>query len=91
MEYVTGGAIKAGFHEVVVVPETLKAIERQKALPRPLWRISSTLFYHLASDQILQPLAHFKTADALKSYPAQLVGTQVQKELGFLELSGNSI
>lgn len=89
LEYATGGAIKAGFHEVVVVPETIKAIERQHALSRPIWRISSTLFYHLASDHTLQPLAHFRTSDSLKAYPAQLVGTQVQKELGFLELSQN--
>ncbi len=87
LEYVTGGAITAGFHEVVVIPSTLEAIERQKQKNRPLWRISSTLFYHLASDSILQPLSHFRTAEALKKYPAQLVGHQVQKELGFLELS----
>lgn len=89
LEYVTGGAIKAGFHEVIVVPDTIKAIERQQALYRPIWRISSTLFYHLASDHILQPLAHFKTSDSLKAYPAQFVGTQVQKELGILELAQN--
>ncbi len=86
-EYITGGAVVAGFHEVCVVEETLAAIERQKQKGRPNWRISSTLFYHLASDNILEPVAHFRTPEAIKAYPAQYVGTQVQKELGFLELA----
>ena len=91
LEYMTGGTIVAGFHEVVVVDDTLKAIERQKENQRPLWRISSTLFYHLASDRTLAPLTPFVVDESIKEkYPPQYVGTQVAKELGFLELSKSS-
>ena len=87
MEWLTGGFIQAGFHEVVVVPETLDAVERSLAENRPLWRISSTLFFHIASDQILEPIAHFRNEASLKKYPAIPTGEQVQRELGFISLA----
>ncbi|KAI8592548.1 hypothetical protein BDZ88DRAFT_406897 [Geranomyces variabilis] len=86
IEICTGGAVVAGFHEVVVVEDTLKAIERQQARQRPLWRISSTLFFHMASDTLLQPLGSFATPEALAAYPPILAGKQVQRELGFISL-----
>lgn len=51
MEWLTGGEILAGFHEVIVTPETLKAVEKAKAEGRSLWRVSSTLFSHIASGE----------------------------------------
>jgi isopenicillin N synthase-like dioxygenase len=58
LEHITGGLIKAGFHEVVVNDKTVQVIEDRKArLPdRPLVRISSTFFWHLSSDHDLEPL-----------------------------------
>lgn len=58
LEHITGGLIKAGFHEVVVNEQTLAVVERRKAeLPdRPLVRISSTFFWHLSSDFDLIPI-----------------------------------
>ncbi|TFK30911.1 Clavaminate synthase-like protein [Coprinopsis marcescibilis] len=58
LEYITGGLIRAGFHEVVVNDQTLAVIERRKTeFPdRPLIRISSTFFWHLSSDEVLAPL-----------------------------------
>jgi isopenicillin N synthase-like dioxygenase len=58
LEYITGGLIRAGFHEVVVNEQTLATIERRKReLPdRPLIRISSTFFWHLSSDEVLAPI-----------------------------------
>ncbi|KJZ77679.1 hypothetical protein HIM_02856 [Hirsutella minnesotensis 3608] len=58
LEYITGGLVKAGYHEVVVNEDTIKAIERRKReFPdRPLIRISSTLFWHLNSDFDLNPV-----------------------------------
>ncbi|KAH6596532.1 hypothetical protein BASA61_003460 [Batrachochytrium salamandrivorans] len=87
MEWITGGHIKAGYHEVVVVPQTLEAIERQRAAGRPLWRISSTLFFHLGSDILLEPLEPFRDEVSIKKYPAILTGEQVQVELGFISLA----
>ena len=85
LEFMTGGLILAGFHEVVVVESTLDALERQKIRNRPLWRVSSTLFYHLASDQMLEPLPKYKSLAGDK-YPSQYVGHQVQRELGLINL-----
>jgi isopenicillin N synthase-like dioxygenase len=88
-EWVTGGHVLAGFHEVVVTDETLAAVERQRAANRPLWRISSTLFSHIASDQILRPIAGFANAEADAAYPPLAAGEQVVKELEAIKLGGH--
>ncbi|KAH8835503.1 Clavaminate synthase-like protein [Flagelloscypha sp. PMI_526] len=58
LEHITGGLIKAGFHEVVVNADTMKTIaDRKQRFPdRPLIRISSTFFWHLSSDYDLTPI-----------------------------------
>ncbi|KAF4975715.1 hypothetical protein FZEAL_7532 [Fusarium zealandicum] len=58
IEHITGGLVKAGYHEVVVNDKTVETIERRKReFPdRPLVRISSTLFWHLGSDFDLTPV-----------------------------------
>lgn len=59
LEHITGGLIKAGYHEVVVNQQTINTIERREAeFPdRPLIRISSTFFWHLSSDHDLAPIS----------------------------------
>jgi len=86
LEWMTGGAITAGFHEVVVCDDTLKAVERAKAKDASLWRISSTLFAHVNSDKTLVPLAPFATPEALATYPATLAGKQSEDELKAIAL-----
>ncbi|KAG5650452.1 hypothetical protein H0H81_012191 [Sphagnurus paluster] len=58
LEHLTGGLIKAGFHEVVVNEKTISVIESRKIQfpERPLIRISSTFFWHLNSDFDLVPI-----------------------------------
>ncbi|KAH9997744.1 hypothetical protein BJV74DRAFT_877297 [Russula compacta] len=58
LEHLTGGLIKAGYHEVVVNEATIATIQRRKIeFPdRPLIRISSTFFWHLSSDYDLAPI-----------------------------------
>ncbi|KAK0246270.1 hypothetical protein EDD85DRAFT_803664 [Armillaria nabsnona] len=58
LEHISGGLIKAGYHEVVVNDRTLAVIERRKREQpsRPLIRISSTFFWHLSSDYDLEPI-----------------------------------
>lgn len=58
LEHLTGGLVKAGYHEVVVNDKTVDTIERrEKDFPdRPLIRISSTFFWHLSSDFDLTPI-----------------------------------
>lgn len=57
LEHLTGGLVKAGYHEVVVNGQTIETVERRaRELPdRPLVRISSTFFWHLSSDFDLTP------------------------------------
>lgn len=93
LEHMTGGSITAGYHEVVVTDETVKVLEGRKesnrlnpSAARPLWRISSTVFWHIGSDEILEPLSPFNTCQALKSYPSEYTGDMVRKELGLIGL-----
>lgn len=87
LEYLTGGTILAGMHEVVVTQESLQAIDTARAAGRPLWRVSSTVFAHIASDQTLTPLALFATADACAKYPAVAAGLFVEGELHKIKLA----
>jgi len=86
LEWMTGGTITAGFHEVVVTPETLQAVTRAKQENRPLWRVSSTLFSHINSDLTLKPVGNFENTKSLKEYPPILAGTQVAEELAAIKL-----
>lgn len=92
-EYLTGGHVLAGFHEVVVTPATRATIEAKQAKSESLWRISSTLFSHIASDVVLQPLEPFAQADpaCVEKYPPTFTGDQVAKELEAINLSGDAI
>lgn len=59
LEHITGGLIKAGYHEVIVNDNTLAAMQdrREHHPERPLIRISSTFFWHLSSDFNLDPIS----------------------------------
>lgn len=71
LEHITGGLIKAGFHEVVVNERTVEVIaKRKEQFPdRPLIRISSTFFWHLNSDHDLAPIP--KLAEEAKRIRAE--------------------
>ena len=91
MEVLTGGNIKAGYHEVVVLPQTLDVLERRKEQGQPLWRISSTLFFHLASDVTLKPMSSIeKVADNYKVWKDMKVGEFVKRELGLISLAADN-
>ncbi|KAM3433517.1 hypothetical protein MY4824_005935 [Beauveria thailandica] len=62
LEHITGGLIKAGFHEVTVNEATVATMQRRAAEKpdRPQIRISSTLFWHLNSDFDLKPVEELK-------------------------------
>jgi isopenicillin N synthase-like dioxygenase len=87
LEWLTGGDIEAGFHEVVVSDKTLASIEKAKAAGKSnLWRVSSTLFSQMRYDSILEPLEQFSTAENLKKYPPTLTYEQVEEELRHIGL-----
>ncbi|KAG1363867.1 hypothetical protein COCNU_11G006940 [Cocos nucifera] len=88
LEWLTGGECLAGMHEVVVTKRTLEAIELARQQNRSLWRVSSTLFAHIASDATLQPLGHFAVAPDASKYPPICAGDFVEQELAVINLKG---
>eukprot|EP00898_Chlorokybus_atmophyticus_P006771 jgi/Chlat1/7095/Chrsp57S09122 len=87
LEWLTGGECQAGMHEVVYADSTAHAVEVARAAGRSLWRVSSTVFGHIASDALLQPLGHFAHASEAHKYPATLAGEYVEAELAILRLN----
>jgi isopenicillin N synthase-like dioxygenase len=90
IEYLTGGHVLAGFHEVVVSPGTVKVIESRKAQGKSLWRVSSTCFGHIQSDQKLETLGHIKTQESAEKFPPKYAGDQVREELMAISLDRTS-
>ncbi|KAK8849815.1 hypothetical protein IAR55_005151 [Kwoniella newhampshirensis] len=97
IEWLTGGLIKAGYHEVVCTQATLDTIEKRKVeFPdRPLIRISSTFFWHLTPDVLLKPIPSLRKEAETRfgpqeEYGEMLVGHQVRRELGLIALMSNS-
>ncbi|KCV71649.1 hypothetical protein H696_01068 [Fonticula alba] len=86
LEWLTGGAIRAGYHEVVFDETTRRALDAARAANRPLWRVSSTMFHHINSDATLEPLGPFATEEACKAYPPTLCGDYVTSELEVIQL-----
>jgi len=86
LEWVTGGKIFAGLHEVVVSEETIKAIEKAKLENRSLWRISSTMFASVRYDYELKPQGIFANEESLKKYPATIALQQCEDEFRAIDL-----
>lgn len=65
----TGGYLKAGFHEVV----HNEVVEEQKQMNlkagRNLWRVASTLFCHVQGDLSMRPFGRFRSAKVEEIYP----------------------
>ncbi|TBU39081.1 Clavaminate synthase-like protein [Dichomitus squalens] len=86
LEHLSGGLVKAGYHEVVVNDATLQAIERRMAghPDRPLIRISSTFFWHLSSDYDLAPIpALQERARALRADAITLGKIDLEEETAY--------
>lgn len=100
LEQLTGGYIKAGFHEVIYTDKTkevvdIKLAENEKGANHILWRISSTLFSHLRYDVDLSPLKsieHLWDKDAINSgkYPTQTAHDRLMIELEAINLANGS-
>lgn len=80
LEWLTGGYIKAGYHEVIVSKDTQAKLIEKEIKKESLWRVSSTFFSHCRSDAWLEPY------NDNKNYPKIQVGTQVQNELKNINL-----
>jgi len=86
MEWLTGGQIQAGYHEVICTKDTLSCKEAAVKNGRSIWRVSSTVFSQLASDEILRPLPRFETKESTRKYPPMPVGQFVESELKYINL-----
>ena len=72
--------------QVICSDATLAAAKKALQAGRSTWRVSSTVFAHIASDQTLRPLACFDSPAACQQYPEVLAGHQVEQELSALNL-----
>ncbi|KAG2668630.1 hypothetical protein I3760_14G000800 [Carya illinoinensis] len=88
IEWLTAGDCIAGMHEVVVTNRTIEAIKLASEENRSLWRVSSTLFAHVASDAVLKPLGHFAESPVASKYPPMCAGEFVEQELAVINLKG---
>lgn len=97
-EYVTGGHVRAGMHEVVVTQKTVDSLNAKKQAAggelesKDYWRVSTTMFGTLCHDATLQPLGHFADLPTAKDYPPILGGDQVAnalKAIGMANASGD--
>ena len=90
LEYVTGGEVAAGWHEVVVTEAAAAAaaaaVARPDAPPGAGWRVSSTVFGHVASDAVLRPLGRFAGREGAARYPPVAAGEFVSRELEAIRL-----
>ncbi|XP_021834647.1 uncharacterized protein LOC110774424 [Prunus avium] len=89
IEWLTAGDCIAGMHEVVVTNRTVDAIKLATEEHRLLWRVSSTLFAHIASDAVLKPLGRFAESSLASKYPVIYAGEFVEQELAVINLKGN--
>jgi isopenicillin N synthase-like dioxygenase len=78
LEYLTGGHVKAGYHEVILSEGAQTAAKRAIQAGESLWRISSTVFAHINSDCILEPVLQ---SDDEESFPPVQAGAFVAAEL----------
>ncbi|EPS69800.1 hypothetical protein M569_04962, partial [Genlisea aurea] len=89
IEWLTAGECMAGMHEVVVTERTIDAINSALEQNRSTWRVSSTLFAHIASDAELKPLGHFQDSSSrAEKYPPTCAGEFVEQELSAINLKG---
>lgn len=86
LEWLTGGLIRAGMHEVVCSDATALAMQRAAAAHRPLWRVSSTVFAHIRSDVVLEPLPGFG-AEVAARYKPVTAGAFVREEIEAIKLA----
>eukprot|EP00419_Tripos_fusus_P024854 CAMPEP_0172708498 /NCGR_PEP_ID=MMETSP1074-20121228/51153_1 /TAXON_ID=2916 /ORGANISM="Ceratium fusus, Strain PA161109" /LENGTH=408 /DNA_ID=CAMNT_0013531483 /DNA_START=72 /DNA_END=1298 /DNA_ORIENTATION=+ len=100
MEYLTGGWVKAGMHEVLVTEKTREVLKAKhdaaeqagtKVAPEEYWRISTTMFGTICHDATLQPLGRFAQLETAKDYPPIFGGDQVAKALKEIGLDQKEI
>jgi hypothetical protein len=80
---------ECGCLQVVCTEATMAAMDEARRKGRSLWRVSSTVFAHIASDEELAPLGHFRLNQGSEAYPPIFAGEQVARELERIGLKGS--
>ena len=75
---------------MICTEATQAAVARAKAAGRVPCRVSSTVFAHIASDVLLQPIGRFAEEPRRQPYVDMLAGEFVQQELEVIKLKRNS-
>jgi len=78
LEICTGGYIKAGYHQVTVTDACMHCIETIKS-EGDIWRVSSTLFSHVASDKFLMNYIGASCPNASKIQAGDFVNHHLKK------------
>ena len=91
IEWLTGGYIKAGFHEVVYTEETKEKVNKRREVKPEghIWRVSSTLFSHIRHDLSIAPLdtlSHLHDEDAKEKYQDITSEEKTMEELKAISL-----
>ncbi len=81
------GCTDTEHRQVAVSEATIETMRKRKDAGQSLWRISSTCFGHVASDQVLRPLGKFDTDEARGRYPPITAGDMMQEELKAINLA----
>ena len=76
--------------QVICTEATQSAVTRAKAAGRVPCRVSSTVFAHIASDVLLQPIGRFASEPRRRPYVDMLAGEFVQQELEVIKLKKNA-
>ena len=83
LEYLTGGYCMAGFHEVIINKQAKELLKKNKSK----WRVSTTVFFHMDSDSLLEPIDKFKNEETINKYPPVIQGVYLKDELRYINLS----
>lgn len=94
-EWMTGGYVLAGFHEVVYTDATKRQLEqnlvdREQGIRKSTWRISSTCFSHLRYDVDIGPLpelSHLIDDQARAKYTPMTAHDKLIEELKAVNLA----
>lgn len=87
MELLTNNHVLAGFHEVIATEKAAIKAQEAKQAEKSTWRVSSTCFAHVASDNLLQPLPPFNKKNLTDPPVSIKAGDQVRAELEAISLS----
>lgn len=79
----TGGHVKAGWHEVIFTEEVQKQRDEAIKSGRIPWRISSVLFYQIDGSFIMKPHPKFCDENTAKIYPPKK-GDDYMREIVYL-------